>query len=210
MPTTRLYVVRHGQTEWNAVGRLQGHSNSPLSAAGQEQVQQLAARFKSWPVAAIYSSDLGRAQESAAPIAEVCRCPVSIDARLRERCLGIFEGLTRLQASEQHPELYARHRSDDPEFTIPTGQSVHTYADQINGAVAEIAARHSGSSVVVVTHGGALGVLFRACARMALNVPRCFSLPNAALNILDWSDGAFKLRCWGDTSHLEHMTDLAE
>jgi probable phosphoglycerate mutase len=207
MPKTRFYVVRHGQTEWNEVGRLQGHSNSPLSALGLDQVQRVAQRFEGLDIDALYSSDLGRALQSAEPIARVLQRAIHKESRLRERSLGIFEGLTRSEAAERFPDVYPRHRSDDAEFTIPHGQSVSAHAAQVLQALKEIAERHVDKNVALVTHGGPLSVLFRTCVQLPLATARCFGLPNAALNIFDYKAGKLKLVCWGDRAHLDDPTE---
>jgi 2,3-bisphosphoglycerate-dependent phosphoglycerate mutase len=203
--TTRIYVLRHGETEWNHAERLQGHSDSPLSAKGQAQVEALGKRFQKLPIAALYTSDLGRAVASARPIAEATGRAAILDARLRERRLGVFEALTRTEAASHYPDLYQTHELHDPAFTLPGGQSLQEHSLQTLEAVRDIAGRHVGEAVALITHGGALSALFRASVGVSLDTPRAFSIANAALNAFDLVGGRLKLICWGDTAHFEQF-----
>jgi 2,3-bisphosphoglycerate-dependent phosphoglycerate mutase len=185
------------------VERLQGHLDSPLSAKGQLQVVALAERFQHIAVSALYSSDLGRAQQTAGPLAAATHLPVTLDARLRERSLGVFEGLTRDEAAQRYPDVYRVHRTNDADFEIPGGQSLRAHATQVLEAVHDIANRHLGQTVVLVTHGGALSAIFRACVGVPLETPRAFSLPNAGINLVELTGDRLKLVTWGDTLHLK-------
>src|SRR5688572_10047107 len=98
---TEIILVRHGETAWNAEGRIQGHLNTPLNEVGVTQAAALGTRFKSEPIEAIYSSDLDRANRTAGPIGAHDGRRIELDARLRERHLGVLQGLTREEAMEQ-------------------------------------------------------------------------------------------------------------
>ena len=198
---TNIIAVRHGETDWNSQGRIQGHLNSSLTAAGRAQARAVAQRLAGEPIAAIHCSDLGRAQETARPAAETLRLDIRSDARLRERKLGIFEGLTFLDAEARFPEQFVRYRGRDPHLELETGESLVMLRDRVAAAMADIGAEHDGGTVLVVTHGGVLDILYRLAADMTLDAPRTFSVENASVNRLRWDGRRLHLVSWGDVSH---------
>lgn len=200
--TTELILLRHGETEWNSVGRLQGHLDSPLSAEGLHQADLLAARLSSVSFHALYSSDLGRALETARRIATRTGHSVLEDRRLRERGLGVFEGFTRDEANQRHPEAFAEYAAGGPDFVVPGGESTSQRLRHALECLAELGARHEGERIVVVTHGGVLSSLFRHCLGIPPGTPRTFSVLNACWNQFDYHEGKFRLVTWGDVHHL--------
>jgi probable phosphoglycerate mutase len=199
---TEFILLRHGETEWNTLGRLQGHLDSPLSAKGLRQAEALAARLASVSFHALYCSDLGRAQETARRIAARTGHSVLEDLRLRERGLGILEGLTRDEASQRHPEVFAEYAAGGPDFVVPGGESASQRLRHAVGCLEELGARHGGARIVVVTHGGVLSSLFRHCLGIPPGTPRTFSVLNASWSQFDYHAGAFRLVTWGDVNHL--------
>jgi len=137
---TTLLLVRHGETDWNADGRLQGHTDRPLSDFGRRQARQLAEELTRDEVEVIYSSDLSRARETAEVIGERLALPVVLDPDLREKNWGTWEGLT---AAER----------DRVEFV---GESTQAHQERMLGALRRIAEKHPGRRVLVVTHGGSM------------------------------------------------------
>jgi probable phosphoglycerate mutase len=155
-PATELLLVRHGESTWNAVRRWQGHGDPPLSELGREQSRALAASLAQREIAALWSSDLQRAVETAGILAEVLGLPVQSDARWRERHLGDWTGLRREAIEARWPELYARLAAGDPDAAPPGGESQRDLDARVHAAAAQIAAAHPGQRVVVVTHRGAI------------------------------------------------------
>jgi broad specificity phosphatase PhoE len=152
---TTLLLVRHGETDWNAEGRLQGHTDRPLSDYGRRQAQRLAEELDSEELAAIYSSDLARAHETAAIVGERLDLPVELDPDLREKDWGTWEGLTAVER-------------DRVEFV---GESTEAHQDRILRALHRISERHPGDArVLVVTHGGSMRRVQTAAMGMALPV----------------------------------------
>jgi broad specificity phosphatase PhoE len=156
---TELLLVRHGESTWNAVRRWQGHGDPPLSELGREQSRALAASLARGGITALWSSDLQRAVETAAIVAEVLGLPVQSDARWRERHLGDWTGLRREAIQARWPELYARLAAGDLDAAPPGGESQRELDARVRPAAAELAARHPGKRVLVVTHRGAIRVL---------------------------------------------------
>jgi len=202
MVSTELIVVRHGETLWNAMGRQQGHLDSDLSPRGIRQAEAIAKRLASEKFEVLYASDLGRAYHTAEYIAQQTGHPITADARLRERHLGIFQGLTMAQVQERYPEAYAGFIGDDPDYVIPGGESIRQRHERIVDSAREIASRHAGQRVVIVGHGGVLMSLFRHTLGIAPAAPRRFKLFNASLNSFFVEDGVWFVGTWGDISHL--------
>lgn len=198
---TLIIAVRHGETDWNAEGRVQGHLNSSLTAAGRAQARAVAQRLAAEPIAAIHCSDLGRAQETARPASETLKLPIHDDARLRERKLGIFEGLTYAEAEKRFPDEYARYRGRDIFVDMHTGESLLAFRARVAAAFSDIGRAHMGETVLVVTHGGVLDLLYRIATDMPLEQARTFDVENASINRVRWDGHRLHLLSWGDVSH---------
>lgn len=123
MLETEIIIVRHGETQWNLDGRWQGHEDSPLTDQGIRQARAVGLRLKDLTFTMLYSSDLRRAYHTAKMISEVTGHEIVTDYRLRERNLGIFEGLTLLEMENQQPDAYNRYRALDPDYIIEQGES---------------------------------------------------------------------------------------
>jgi probable phosphoglycerate mutase len=166
MPT-ELILIRHGETEWNRQGRFQGQQDSPLTPEGASQAEAIAAHLARWDIQALYASDLGRTLQTAAPMAAATGLTVIPEPGLRERNLGILEGLTRAEAETHHAEVSARYWARDPDFDLPGGESLRTLERRGQCVLGALAARHPEQRIAVVSHGGLLTVFIRA----ALGVP---------------------------------------
>ena len=116
---TLITLIRHGETEWNLSGRWQGHADSPLSSRGIKQAKALGIRMKSEQLDYFYSSDLGRAMHTAQLIGEPSGLVAEPFSKLRERDLGLLEGLNTDEMLEQYPEIYNSFRNDGPDFLVP-------------------------------------------------------------------------------------------
>jgi probable phosphoglycerate mutase len=200
---TKLILIRHGETVWNRERRMQGHSDSPLSDTGVRQARLLAQRMKDIAFDALYSSDSGRAHHTALSVAGVTGHELIVEPRLRERHFGVFEGLTGEEMQAQHPEAYERFKSRDPHYAVPGGESAQTFRDRAIACLTEIAARHAGERVVVVTHGLVCDVAYRAAHSIDLMARRDFDLVNTGLNHFRFEAGAWHVEAWGDACHLE-------
>ena len=202
MERTQVIIVRHGETEWNIANIRQGHLDSPLTEDGVAQAKALAQRLMRERFSALYSSDLGRAMQTARIIADVTGHEIVSDPRLRERHLGIFQGLSSDEIKEKHPEEYKLHRSLGPDYVIPSGESARQQVARNLAYLNEIAAKHLGETIVVITHGGVLSGLFRHTFSIPFEAPRRFEFTNAGLNVFAYEQGSWFLQTWGDLSHL--------
>jgi probable phosphoglycerate mutase len=200
---TRLIAVRHGETAWNVESRLQGQLDIPLNDRGQEQARRTAHWLAEERPDVVVSSDLARAHATAQAIASFNRCPLILDAGLRERSFGSFQGMTHLEVAERWPDQSAQWRSRDPEFAPGDGESLNVFYARCVEATLRIAEEHAGKTVVVVAHGGVMDCLYRAASRIPLDAPRAWSLDNAAINRLLHTGSGLTLVGWNDTSHLD-------
>lgn len=206
-----LVLIRHGETPWNAAGRLQGVIDIELSAHGHWQAQRVATQLKAEPIAAVISSDLARAAQTAAPLAAALGLEVELEPRLRERNYGIFEGKTYAELASTHPEEWARHQAREVDWVVPGGESIGAVRDRVLAALAELALRYEGSSLAVVAHGGVLDVIYRAATGFPWQAQRTHALPNAGINRLRLSSAPLKLDvlAWGDVAHLAAAESIA-
>lgn len=200
---TRLVVVRHGETDWNVAQRIQGHTDIPLNATGRRQAAQAASVLAGEGLAAVYSSDLARAHETASAIAQAAGLAVVADAALRERAFGHFEGVPFRELEQRHPEQVRRWRDRDPDFGPAGGEVLRDFYARAVAAALRIAARHPGEAIALVAHGGVLDCLYRAATGQALDAPRTWQLGNASINRLLAADGRLVLVGWNDDGHLE-------
>lgn len=201
---TRIIAIRHGETGWNASGRIQGQLDIGLNERGRWQAAQLAgARAGFEPIDAIFSSDLQRARATAWPLAEALQQPLGLEPGLRERGFGRFEGHTFDEIRLQWPDDAERWRRREPDFApAQGGESLRAFRVRVLDCVEALAARHRGAQLALVTHGGVLDVLYRAATRQEIQAPRSWDLGNAAINRLLWSPQGFSLVGWADVRHL--------
>ena len=203
---TRLCIIRHGETDWNAEKRIQGHLDIPLNESGLRQAHSMAHGLAESPFRAIYSSDLRRAWQTAKIAAARLEIPLRPHEGLRERHSGVLEGRTVAELSRHHPEAHARFLDRDPDYRFGQGESMRTFSARVVAAVEELVASHAGGTVLLVTHGGVLDVVYRIATGRSLDAPRDYPMPNAGINWFEHSDTAaiqFRLVAWAEQYHLE-------
>lgn len=200
---TRVIAVRHGETDWNAELRIQGHTDIDLNRRGQWQAARLAAALRAEELHAIYSSDLRRAHDTAYAVAVAAELPVVRHVGLRERHFGRFEGLTFAEIEQRWPDDARRWRRREPDFAPGGGESLLDFSARCVASCAAVAGQHRGQAILLVAHGGVLDCLYRAATRVALDAPRSWDLGNASLNRLLHTDAGFTLVGWNDAAHLE-------
>jgi 2,3-bisphosphoglycerate-dependent phosphoglycerate mutase len=202
MQRTQLIIVRHGQTEWNIAGIRQGHLDSRLTGKGLAQATALGQRLAREHFTALYSSDLGRAVQTAMAIADRTGHEIVTDPRLRERHLGIFQGLNADEITEKYPGERRMLRTMGPDYVIPGGESMRQQVERNVSYLNDLAHKHVGETIVVVTHGGVVSGFFRHTLAIPLDAPRRFEFVNAGLNVFAYEQENWLLLTWGDVSHL--------
>jgi probable phosphoglycerate mutase len=202
-PDTHLLVIRHGETEWNSQGRFQGHLDSALNREGLAQAEALGEYLAQERFDLLLSSDLGRALQTASAIAMRSGHEIVVEPRLRERRMGIFQGLTPAEVQARYPGEYARFSTRDPDYVIPDGESMRQLYARSVACFTELAERHAGLTMAAVTHGGVLAMLYRHARAMPLAAARDFSLHNTGVNRFRHRLGAWELQSWGEIGHLD-------
>lgn len=202
MDVAEIILVRHGETAWNREGRMQGHTDIPLSKVGIAQAEELAARLAEEMFDALYSSDLARALGTAERVARRTGHRIAVDPRLRERNLGVLQAFTREESARVHPKVFERYQRGEADYVIPGGESARQFFDRVMGALNGIAEGLAGRRAVVVCHGGVLDALYRIAAGEGPEGPRKTTLLNASINTFHYRDRRWRLHLWGDISHL--------
>lgn len=209
---TRILLIRHGETAWNAVRRLQGHIDIPLNPTGERQAQALAQALAGEPLDAIVSSDLGRAMQTAQAVAaHHAHLPLHTDPGLRERGYGAFEGLLYTEIAERYPVEFAEWQARDVDAVMPAGdrvaESFRQFYQRCQDGIARWAARYPQQTIVIVAHGGVLECAYRAARGLSIDGPRDFQVRNASINRFHFANGALSLEQWGHVEHLSTSRD---
>jgi broad specificity phosphatase PhoE len=201
----RLFAVRHGITDWNALGRIQGHSQSELTDTGRKQAEAISDRLAGERIDAIYSSDLNRAMDTARAIARPHALAVHADARLREAAYGDWEGRTMDELRLLYPETVTQWMTE-PVAVAPTGgESLEQVAARVGSLLDEFRARPTEEQIVVVGHGGSI----RALLCLALNLPQGYSrrvrVDTASLSVVELKPTRSVVMAVNDRHHLTEV-----
>ena len=199
---TIMHLVRHGQSVWNAAGRIQGQIDVELDEIGLQQAQRIAERLKREPIAAIYSSPLLRARSTAEVIAAGFRLPVRLDARLMEYDFGVISGLTWNEVAENHPELANRWLEDPWAVPVAGSEGRVNFAARVTSAMRDVCARHPAEQVAIVAHGGTFGVYLAAVLGLDLNRRHPFHFGNTSCSLVEMRESVFHIHSLNNTCHL--------
>ena len=203
---TRLLLIRHAQTEWNIQRRFQGHGDSPITEEGQEQLQRLKSRLAGLEFDVVYSSDLRRTIETSQMLSGKQRVE---EPRLRERGVGILEGLNLEQIMAEHAEEFRAFRSGDKDHQIEGGESLQNALNRAWTFLEEVPEKHPGAELAAVSHAGLIRLICKQILGLALDAPNFFQIPNTSLTQLVFSpkDRSWSLECLADTTHLQPVFD---
>jgi len=185
---TDIWLVRHGQTDWNLIGRWQGQaSHAPgLNDMGRAQALDLQNQLKDIKISAIYSSDLLRARQTAELIAEPLGLTVTLEPRLREINLGVWEGMLSSEVEVQYPQELAERARDPFHTRAPQGESPSDMAERVVAAVNDIAKEHAAESVIIVSHGVSLAIIICHAQGFPLDEVYEHIPENAKLYRVEW------------------------
>ena len=205
--STEVLIIRHGQTDWNATKRLQGHSDTPLNEKGIKQALALAETLKEEKLEAIFSSDLQRALRTAEEIAKWHNLPVTVDPAFRERSYGAFEGLSRDEIKTRYPESHAAWYAADPDHVFPPGErmaeSIRAFHHRAIEAIQRIARPYVSKKIVLIAHFGIIESAYRVAHDMPLEVRSRVPVLNTSINRFRVRENRIELLEWGDDGHLE-------
>lgn len=204
----QVYLVRHGETVWNAERRIQGQSDSPLTEKGEQQAHQVSERVKHLGITHVITSDLGRTRRTAEIIADACGCTVTLDPRLRELNMGVLEKrpLDGLTAAEEQWRATLVNGTEGGR--IPEGESMSELAARMHAALNACLDLPAGSRPLLVSHGMALGSLVSTILGLPAWAERRLRLRNCSLSRVDYQQSAWLAEGWilemaGDISHLD-------
>lgn len=198
----RLYLVRHGETDWNLQRRYQGQTDIPLNNTGIQQARKIAERLSKEEIHAIYSSDLIRARETAKQIALPHKLKVIANACWRELSFGDWEGLAYPEIQTKAPDELTLWESDFTRYAPPHGETLTQLAERVLPAFDELRALHAEQTILIVSHGGPLQIAL--CHALGVGFQRHWQFPisQTALSVLSlYTKGAI-LELYNDTSHL--------
>ncbi len=201
-PTT-LILVRHAESLWNSEGRVQGQLDAAITARGRDQAESTARRLAAAEMSAVYSSDMSRATQTAQPIAAPHSLELQIRADLRERSFGILEGKTMDEAARDDTGWFQAWRADRLRLAPPDGETQPEMAGRTMAALRDIAARHPGESVAVVTHGGPIKSAVFTILDVPLSSWMRTWIANCSITILRAAPRLLQVVSFNDTSHLD-------
>lgn len=199
---TRLILIRHGETEWNEKKRFQGISDIPLSSKGMAQALSLARSLENERLAAIYSSPLIRAQQTAECIARYHDCPFRVIEDLKELNQGRLEGLTGDDLRRDFPEFISKWLEDPGNTVLPGGESLGDLQSRAWAAIKDLLCRHPDETIAIVAHSFVILAILCRGLELPLKAFRRFRQDPAAKSILEFSERGAALRCLNDTCHL--------
>lgn len=202
---TDLIFIRHGETDWNRQQRFQGQIDVPLNPTGHEQARRLAQALAGERFDLLISSDLQRARETAMPLERVHAKPVLAQAGLREQSFGVLEGMDVAGIKSRHPQLWAQWLRHDAHYALPDGESTRQFHARVVSAVRELATAHGDKTLVLVTHGGVLDMLWRTVHGLPLHGARECAIPNTGINRLRWRAGTLDIVRWAEDEHLSGL-----
>ena len=207
-----LWLVRHGETDWNRELRFQGHLDAPLNALGQAQAQRLGQHLASLQPRPLLASDLLRTRQTGQPLALQWQTPLLPDSQWREQAFGVVEGLTLEEVRERYPDIVQNWRRHDPDYAPEGGESRRQFHARILRAVQALVARcaqEGWQSPVVVSHGGVLDMVYRSATGQSLSGPRECLIPNAGLNHVRTDGERFEIVQWAQADHLAGLPPSA-
>ena len=215
---THVYLIRHGQTDWNRDGICMGQADIPLNDLGQEQARRTGERLRALPISAIYASDLGRTVETARPLAEALQLSITSDASFRELDYGNWEGLHQEELPQHYPEEFQEDPRLNPlSFHPDGGESVAQLYERVTSAFERIVDAHPDETVVIVAHGGVIRCLANdvlgngAHAMKQTFFSLGFAVSNGGVTLVRVEpDPSARLVFLNDTCHLDGLSESPE
>lgn len=206
---TELILIRHGETDWNRELRFQGQVDVSLNATGHEQARRLGLRLAGEAAHFLVCSDLLRTRQTALPISQnrlhaALGEPV-FSAALREQNFGVIDGMRVDDIKTQHSDAWQQWTRFDADYAFEGGESTRQFHARVLTAVRGLALAHARQTLVVVTHGGVLDMIYRTARALPLSGPRQSDIPNAGLNRVRIEGDAIEILTWADTQHLTDM-----
>ena len=220
MNETNFFFIRHGQTDWNQERRIQGQIDIALNSQGLDQAERLCHFISQTDdelnlitqCSAIYSSPLGRAMQTALPLATFLNKPITPLDALQERHFGSIQGTTYPDLEANAPLESQKITQRDPHFRPPAGESLLDLRTRVRACLSFLLKEHGGQTVVCFTHGGVLDIIYREATGTAIETKRAWDIPNAGVNHLihrPEETPHWCVRTWGFTKHLDDQDNFS-
>lgn len=201
----RLYLIRHGETEWNIQNKYQGITDIPLSSTGEKQAQAIANKMRKIKIDMIYSSNLSRAYETAKYISSEKKINIKVMPQLREINFGEWEGYTISELEIIYGEHYKRFILEPHKYDFPGEGSMQAVQSRVLKAIDAIIKEQSDGDIAIVSHGGVLKILIMSLLKIDLSFYKSFWLGNTSLSVMEKKDnGKWVLSLLNDCNHLEN------
>ena len=197
------YIARHGQTEWNILGKTQGHGNSPLTEKGLAQANELAEGMDKYPLDMIFSSDLGRAMQTAEAVGKRFGIEVQPTEALREMGFGEWEGRLIPEITEKYPEIYKTWRNEPHLAKIPGGETLDVIKERLEKFIDELNGKYDNKNILLVSHSVTVRVLLLLMLDSPMKNIYRIKQDNTALNIVEWRHYGPVVTKMNDTSHIK-------
>ena len=212
---TDFILIRHGETDWNRERRFQGQLDVPLNAVGREQARRVGERLSHEFAEHLIASDLLRTQQTAEPIGLLRPAQTALvaqlNAGLREQSFGKLEGMSVPEIRQTLPEVWTRWTQFDADYTVDGGETARQFHARVMRAMSALAQTHPNKTLIIVTHGGVLDMIYRTAQDQVLSGPRVAEIPNGGINRVRSVERMGRLRFeimdWADTRHLHDMPE---
>lgn len=203
---TELILIRHGETDWNRELRFQGQVDVPLNDTGHLQARRVADRLAGEAIHHVYSSDLVRTRQTALPSAQRLALSGIDEPGLREQNFGQVDGMRVADIKSQYPHDWLEWLKFQADYAFGGGgESTRSFHARVTDAVRRLAAAHVGETLLVVTHGGALDMIWRTAMGLPLDGPRQSQIPNGGINRVRVHGERIDVLAWADARHLDGM-----
>ena len=199
-----FYIVRHGQTNWNILGKTQGHGNSDLTPKGENQALELSKAIKEYPIDYIYSSDLGRAVQTAEIIGSTIGVDVIQTPSIREMGFGDWEGLLIEEIKKDHAKTYETWRNQPHLADIPNGETLHIIKDRVDGFIKDLNEKYDSKHILLVSHSVTVRVMLLSFLNSGMENIYRIKQDNTALNVVECRDYGPVVIKMNDTSHIKN------
>ena len=199
-----FYIVRHGQTNWNILGKTQGHGNSDLTKQGENQAHELAQAMVDYPIDYIYSSDLGRALQTAQIVGDKIGVKVEQTSSLREMGFGVWEGLLIEEIKKDHADTYTTWRDEPHLVNIEGGETLHIIKERVDNFINEINEKYDNKHILLVSHSVTVRVMLLSFLNSGMENIYRIKQDNTALNIVEFRNYGPVIQKMNDTSHMKN------
>ncbi|MGL5346991.1 MAG: histidine phosphatase family protein [Peptostreptococcaceae bacterium] len=203
-----FYIVRHGQTNWNILGKTQGHGNSDLTQKGEEQAKELAEAINNYPIDLIFSSDLGRALQTAEIVGDKIEIKVEKTESLREMGFGVWEGLLINEIKRDHATTYDTWRNEPHLVDIEGGETLHIIKERVDKFITELNEKYDNKHILLVSHSVTVRVMLLSFLNSGMENIYRIKQDNTALNIVEFKDYGPVVQKMNDTSHIKNNVKL--